>query len=517
MRAPEDRNPMTDLPDIQPIAVTPRSAAFLLTPGDALYTLPEPIDWVLERGGRVVASGHCDTVSLFVEGLEPDRDYHLRLPRSGAEAVFRTLPCAGLIDITDFGASPDVGDNSAAFARAVDAVPPGGTLMVPAGRFVTGPIFLKPRMTLHVAMGAELAARGDRLGWPILPARDDAGRPLGSWEGLPEASFASLITALDCDDLRLTGAGVIDGGGDRGDWWTWPKETRAGARRPRTVFLSYCSDVSLTGLTIRNSPSWTVHPRGCVRLVATGLTISNPSDSPNTDGFNPESCRTALLAGIRFSVGDDCIAIKAGKRGAAGEDHLAPTRGIRIVNSRMERGHGAVVIGSEMSGDITDVDIVRCEFQGTDRGLRIKTRRGRGGKVARISLRDSVMDGVHTPLAVNAFYFCDPDGRDDWVQSRAPAPLSDTTPEIADIAFENIRASGVHLAVAAILGLPEARIRGVRITGVQVSYAEEAVAAPPLMACDVEPVRHAGIISENAEVQADDILPLAKFQVSEPC
>ena len=97
----------------------------------------------------------------------------------------------------------------------------------------------------------------------------------------------------------------------------------------------------------------------------------------------------------------------------------------------MERGHGGVVIGSEMSGGVTDVHVSHCRMAQTDRGLRIKTRRGRGGEVARITLADCHMTDVDTVLAINAHYFCDHDGHDPQVQSRAHLPVTPLTPRSA--------------------------------------------------------------------------------------
>jgi polygalacturonase len=108
---------------------------------------------------------------------------------------------------------------------------------------------------------------------------------------VPAACFASLLTAIDCRDLAITGGGTLDGGGDAGDWCLWPKETR-GARLPRTVFLDGCERVVLSGVTVRNSPSWTIHPLHCREVVAAGMFVENPPESPNTDGLNPSAART---------------------------------------------------------------------------------------------------------------------------------------------------------------------------------------------------------------------------------
>ena len=358
------------------ISIGNRTASVLLEP-KALYQLEREQLWRLLKGGEEVSCGIAHTSVLFLDGLEPATDYTLSLTENTVS--FATKSCTGLIEADDFGVTESEANNQPALKRAIEAVPPGGTLRLPAGRYATSPIFLKSHMTLLLEGGAELCAVDSRDGWPQLPARDGTGRPIGTWEGIPERSFAALITAIDCVDLTITGRGTIDGGGASGDWWDWPKETRDGARRPRTLHFAYCREAILSGVTVRNSPSWTIHPYRCEYLNVSALRVENPKDSPNTDGLNPESCRRVAIAGVSFSVGDDCIAIKAGKRAPGSEDHLAPCEDITIRHCEMQYGHGAVVLGSEMSGDIRGVRIENCVFSKTDRGLRLKTRRGRGG------------------------------------------------------------------------------------------------------------------------------------------
>jgi polygalacturonase len=202
-------------------------------------------------------------------------------------------------------------------------------------------------------------------------------------------------------------------------------------------------------------------------------------------------------------VGDDCIAIKAGKRGPGATDHLAPCEDITVRHCEMRFGHGAVVLGSEMSGDIRRVAIENCEFTQTDRGLRLKTRRGRGGVIEDISMHNVEMTGVDTPLAANAFYFCDADGKSDWVQSRRPARVDDTTPCISNITLENVTADNVTLAAAALLGLPEAPITDITLSNFAVTYDPDAQSDVPLMAVGVPAVRHGGVIAEFATVSGD--------------
>ncbi len=165
-------------------------------------------------------------------------------------------------------------------------------------------------MTIYLENGATLAAVSDRDMIPILESHHDDGRMLGTWEGLPDACYASIITAIDCKNLTITGSGTIDGRGEEGDWWLWPKETRNGARRARTLFLSACENLRISGVSVQNSPSWTVHPVYCRDVVVSAVSIFNPSDSPNTDGLNPEACENVVLEGVHFSVATIVLPLK---------------------------------------------------------------------------------------------------------------------------------------------------------------------------------------------------------------
>jgi polygalacturonase len=271
-------------------ARTPRHVTLRIAAPGARFFLPEPREWTLRVGDRTERGGLAEHAVLAFDGLQPDTEYALHVDGVSPYS-FCTAPCAGLVDIASFGAREDADDNCPAISAAIAATSPGGTVFVPPGRWLTAPIFLRSHLTLHLARDAELAAVADRDRFAILPARRADGRMLGSWEGLPATAYAALVTAIDCRSIAITGSGTLDGGGDRGDWWSWPKETRGGARRARTIYLNGCEDVTLAGVTVQNSPSWTVHPVYCQLLTASALTILNDPDSPNTDGLNPECLR----------------------------------------------------------------------------------------------------------------------------------------------------------------------------------------------------------------------------------
>src|SRR5699024_11079552 len=143
-------------------------------------------------------------------------------------------------------------------------------------------------------------------------------------------------------------------------------------------------------------------------------------------------------------------------------------------------------IGSEMSGDVRNVVISNCVFQGTDRGIRIKTRRGRGGSVADVRVTNIVMDDVLCPVTVNAFYFCGPDGKDPHVGDRSARPVDAGTPRIRGLHLAHVIAKNVHASAAHVFGLPEAPLTDFTLEDLHVSFAEAPRPGAPEMARGVE-------------------------------
>jgi polygalacturonase len=293
------------------------------------------------------------------------------------------------------------------------------------------------------------------------------------------------------------GQGVLDGGGREGGWWADPKRAD-GPRRPRMVFLSRCRNVTLQGLTVRNSPAWNLHPHYSDDLRFLSLTVLAPADSPNTDGFDPESCADVLVAGVRFSVGDDCVAVKAGKRSMA-ERFPKPCERVEIAHCLMENGHGGVTVGSEMSGGVRDVTVHHCLMRDTDRGLRIKTRRGRGGAVDGVTLRSVRMERVGAPLTLNGFYFCDADGHSPAVQNRAALPVDAGTPRLGAFTMDGVEATDCATCACCALGLPESRIGSLTISDAHFAFRPGAAPFTPVMADGVAPCAGEGLDLTHVE------------------
>jgi polygalacturonase len=361
----------------------------------------------------------------------------------------------------------------------------GGTVLVPAGQYLTGSLFMQSHITLHLAAGAVLLGSEDPADYPVWRGR---------WEGTEQETHAPLIAGRQLQNITLTGRGTIDGRGEI--WWERHHTQTLAYPRPRLVSFADCTNVLIEGLTFTRSPSWTINPVRCENVTVQGVTILNPPDSPNTDGINPDSCAYVRIANCYVSAGDDCITLKAGTEAEA-PDQQAPCCHITITNCTLARGHGGVVIGSEMSGDVRNVVISNCVFVGTDRGLRLKSRRGRGGVVEDVRVTNLVMQDVLCPFTMNLYYACGAWG-DPVVSDRRPQPVAATTPQFRHIHLSHITARGAHSAAGFLYGLAEQPVEDITLSDISISMAPEAPPSYPEMADGLEQMQRAGLFICNA-------------------
>jgi polygalacturonase len=354
-------------------------------------------------------------------------------------------------DVTKYGAKKDSSAKvTAAIKKAIDAAfkAGGGTVYFPAGKYLTGPIHLKSNITIFIDAGAELHFSDNFDDYlPMVESR---------YEGVDVMSFSPLFYAYKAENIAITGRGKINGHGKK--WWDYaltfyknqttrnkyqllfdslnknillpddPTQMTRGFLRPPFIQPLYCKNVLIEGITITNSPFWTVTPEFCENVTIKGLTIDNPK-SPNTDGINPSSCRYVHISDCHISVGDDCITIKSGKDGP-GRAKAMPAENYTITNCTMLSGHGGVVIGSEMSGGVKKIVISNCVFDGTDRGIRIKTARGRGAVVEDIRVDNIIMRNIKDQAIVLDMEY----------SKGKPEPVSERTPQFRNIRFSNITA-----------------------------------------------------------------------------
>lgn len=395
---------------------------------------------------------------------------------------------APVFNIIDFGA---VGDgtvlNTKAFQAAVDACVEagGGTIIVPAGDFFTGPVHLKSNISLFLESGAKLVFSNRLEDYPEVETY---------WEGNPCKAYSPQIFAEGAENISILGRGVLEGQGEV--WWNLVWSRKLDKPRPRMIGFQDCKNVLIEGITLQNSPSWTINPVFCENVTVNNVIIKNPSHSPNTDGINPDASKNVHISNCHIDVGDDCIAIKSGVETAHRKESC---ENITITNCTMVHGHGGVVIGSEMSGCVRNVAISNCIFQGTDRGIRIKTRRGRGGVVEDIRVNNIIMEKVFCPFVLNMYYLTDSTKKEQYIWDENPYPVTESTPAIRNIHFSNITAKEVAASACFVNGLPEMPVSNVTFDNIRISLARDAKPEKPAMAYMLEPMTRKGFLCKNVE------------------
>jgi polygalacturonase len=425
------------------------------------------------------------------------------------------------LSIRDFGAVGDgVADNTRAFTKAIEQADKnnGGKIVVGAGTYLTGPIHLKSDVNLHLEQGAVIVFNDNFADWPAIRSR---------WEGVECYGYSPCIYGENLKNVSITGAGTIDGQGQA--WWKEFKRRRTKGQtqpesardkefaklnkdtdlsdcggggigsfffRPPLIQFNNCSNVLLEGITTRNSPFWNTHLLYCKNVKVKNATFQNPSDGINGDGLDIDSCDGVEVLDCTFDVNDDCLCIKSGI-GRDGMRVNKPCQNVLIKNCKMLRGHGCVVMGSETAGGIRNIEISGCVFNGNDRGLRIKSRRGRAGTVENIQLHDITMNGVGCPVVMHLFYECGAKAEEiAAISDRSSRSVTETTPCIRNIKIRNLTADNAQTAAAFLLGLPERPIENILFENVKITLARNGKPGRPAMAFGVKEMQGQGIIAE---------------------
>lgn len=380
------------------------------------------------------------------------------------------------VSILDHGAVPG-GEvkNTAAIAAAIAALDKlgGGRVLVPAGVWLTGPVHLRSNIELRLAKDAVL--KFSDVMEDYLPA---VFVRLG---GIEIYNYSPFIYARGCENIAITGPGRLDGNSRA--WWDWKtKETRAffaqgaagvpveqrvygtreAAIRPSFVSFVECKNILLEGFTIGGGPNWTIHPIYSENIIIREVDVL--TEGPNNDGIDPDSCRNVLIENCTFSTGDDCVVLKSGYD-QDGRRVGRPTENVVMRWCEVKRGHGGLVIGSEMSGSVRNVYLHDSTFEGTDRILRIKSRPGRGGVVENVWVdRVRGQNLRREAVILNMDYTYDPNA----ITDRHP-------PVFRDIHVKNLVADGAPVAIR-ITGMESSPIENITFENVRV-VAERGVIA----------------------------------------
>ena len=370
------------------------------------------------------------------------------------------------VNLMEFGAVADgITLNTEAFDKAVKALVKigGGHLVVPEGLFLSGPIVLKDNIDLHLERGAFILFSPDKADF------------------LVDGKVKPCISASKRHDVSISGEGIIDG---NGEWWRavkrgkvsdteWGDFKRMGGTvtedgllwypfglkhyadiadsyrvqekmRTHLVRFTDCERVTVTGVTLQNSPKFHLVPQRCTDVRIEGIVVRCPWNAQNGDGIDLMCSRNVVVRGCMVDVGDDGICLKAGGGPKGVED--GPCKNVLIENNTVFHAHGGFVIGSEFSGGMQDIVVRHNTFSGTDTGLRFKSAPERGGKCSGIRISDIIMSDIRGEAIVFETSYADRAAG--YENAVAPESLA-YLPEFCDIVIDRVVCRDARIAVRA--------------------------------------------------------------------
>jgi polygalacturonase len=398
-------------------------------------------------------------------------------------------------------------------------------VFIPKGRYSTGPVRIPSGSHVIFEDGAVLDFTPDFASFPPVQTR---------WEGVNCWAMHPCFFIDHAEDVVVEGHGVLEGNGQV--WWNYIREWKKGLRpncpttdiekkfaelnpeytkqpgggggrptqflRPPLLQILDSKNIVVDGLTLVNSPFWTFHTVNSHDIEIRNVLINNPSDSPNTDGIDIESCVGVKVVGCDLNVGDDGIAVKCG----SGKEMMNQQRSenIEVHGCTVRSSHGGFVIGSETASGVAHVNVSDCSFLGTDRGIRIKTRRDRGGVIEDIHVSNIHMEGLICPVSINEYYRC---GQNDQsLYSLKPMPITPVTPVIKDVFIEGIHATGCRGGAALFVGLPELPLSNINLSDSTFEMSDKVEKGLEIEMCAGIPESdYRGIRIINADVRMNNI------------
>ncbi len=348
----------------------------------------------------------------------------------------------------------------------------GGTVVVPKGKWISGAIHLKSNVNLHFEDGAYVSFSTNPEHYlPVV---------FTMYEGIRCYNYSPLIYGRGLENVAVTGKGYLEGNGP--EWWKWAKDltgreilyhgklpvekrvfgTPEMALRPMFLQILESKNVFIEGITLHDSPCWTVHPVWCEDVIVRGVTVENPTVSPNTDCVNIESCNRALVEDCTvITTGDDMYCLKAGRNEDAWEVGI-PCQNVVIRRCRAlgKSISGGIVIGSEMSADVRNILAEDCDFGNNYNCISIKGKDGRGGVVENIDYRNIHMTEGVRGIIVTYRYSCE--ATDDAEEPGKYMPV------VRNLSFENICCDDVERGIC-LFGIPGGRMENFHFKNVKMN------------------------------------------------
>lgn len=400
-------------------------------------------------------------------------DYSAAYEGVAVEMARATAPtfAANEVSIADLGAKGDgMTLCTDAFKEAIKRVVKmgGGTVTVPRGVWLTGPIVLKSNVRLHVEEGAIVSFSPERS----LYVKENSKR------------VRACVSASKAENIAITGRGIIDGNGrywrpvkrskvsdvewkefkkmggteaEGGKLWfpygltnvkdlTSAPEDEEAVRNDLVNFRD-CENILIQDVTLQNAPRFHLHPCQCRNIVIDGVSVRCPWNAQNGDGIDLSSCQRVLITRSTVDVGDDGICMKAGVGEKGAKE--GPVADVLIQDCHVFHAHGGFVVGSEFCGGIERLVVRRCSFAGTDTGLRFKSAVGRGGRIKDMVIQDIAMNDIKGEAVVFSCTYVDKKYKVTEEAETAAQELKPFTPEFSNILIENVVCREAATAVKA--------------------------------------------------------------------
>jgi len=362
---------------------------------------------------------------------------------------------AANVGVRSYGAKGD-GETSdtVAIQSAIDdcAQRGGGSVLFPAGRYLSGSLRLKSGVKLVITLEATL---------------------LGS-TSIDDFRAGPLILAKDAENVGIEGGGTIDGQGTaywepkgtsyKGPAWSGTAQFEYRAlKRPSFLRFQRCRKVKVSNIRLINSPSWTLHLLRCSDATVERVTIRNPLHGPNTDGIDINSCTNVLVTDCDIITGDDGIVLKSTE---PGHDH--PSRNIIVQGCRVWSACNCFKIGTETHDNFDTILVTNCHFySASDKVLEraisgIAIESVDGAHLTNILVTDVTMEGVRAPLFVRLGHRGGNSERTRQVEPRVPG-------RIDGVIIRNVTAKRALLE-SSITGIPGHRVRNIALENIEIEY-----------------------------------------------
>lgn len=359
-----------------------------------------------------------------------------------------------VFNVREAGAKGDgVTMDTAALQKALDdcGKAGGGTVLLPAGKYLSQPLMIHTKTTLLISKDAVLLASTNQSDFLKVP---------GDWlKATSGGDFVPFLSGKDLEDVTIAGQGTIEGSG--AVWWDEAEKARQKKSgftlpRPNLIVLTRVKNLVVRDVTIQDSPKFHLVPTECDDVLITNVTFLAPERAANTDAIDPSMCRRVTITKCLIDVGDDNVAVKSGKR-MDGREFACED--LTITDCTFKHGHG-MSIGSETVGGVKNVLVKNCTFEETDNGIRIKSDRTRGGTVENLVCEDITMKDVRGAITITSYYPKIP-------ATDSAQPVTDKTPKYKNLTIRNLKATSSK-AAGVIVGLPESYIENVRLENVTI-------------------------------------------------